>query len=136
MALGDRQRAWLARTLKDAAARNQKAVILSHLLIKRGQASTKHEFYYIRDADETLRIIEEAGCVAACFAGHYHKGGCTAAKGTHYVTLQGMVEAPIGVNAYAVVEVHADRMIVRGRGLAPDRVLALPASPVSVNAGE
>jgi hypothetical protein len=62
-------------------------------------------------------------------AGHYHPGGAAVGPtGVHYVTLEGLVEAPEGSNAYALVDVFNDRIRVRGYGAATSRELALRGS--------
>lgn len=59
-------------------------------------------------------------------AGHDHMGGyAQRAPGQHFITLEALLEAPPGSNAYAVVEVHSRRLVVRGVGSASSRELPL-----------
>ncbi len=58
--------------------------------------------------------------------GHFHAGAAAEVNGTHYVTLEGLVEAPSGSNAFAVVTIGADAITIRAGGYASSRVLPLP----------
>jgi hypothetical protein len=57
-------------------------------------------------------------------------------NGTHYVTLEGLVESPTGSNSFAVVSVSpADGTItIAGGGYASGRVLQLPPKPATAPA--
>ena len=127
MGLGPIQREWLRRTLKDAASKDQKAVLFSHVGAHRDQMNRRHPYYRLSDEEEVRRILEESGCAVAYLSGHAHNPGHCVENGVHYVTIQGMVEAPLYVNGYAVVEVYPDRLEVRGVGLQPNITLNLPA---------
>ncbi len=61
----------------------------------------------------------------AAFAGHDHTGGYACIDGRHFITVEGLLEAPSGGNAYAVVDVHADRLVIHGRGSVTSRQLPL-----------
>ena len=44
-----------------------------------------------------------------------------------YVTIEALLEAPVGGNAFATVHVHADRIVIDSCGTAvSDRVLPFP----------
>ena len=58
-------------------------------------------------------------------AGHDHTGGYARAGGVHFLTLEAIVEAPSGSNAFAVLDFHEDKIVVRGFGSATSRVLDL-----------
>ena len=58
-------------------------------------------------------------------AGHDHTGGYERAGGVHFLTLEAIVEAPPGSNAFAVLDFFDDRIVVRGFGSATSRVLDL-----------
>ena len=93
------------------------------------------------DAEVRAALAEVPGVVALVLTGHYHPGGYAAwappprddgnggegggSNVIHFVGLEGLVEAPPGLNAYAVVDVHADRLEVTGFGCAASRTLAL-----------
>jgi hypothetical protein len=52
-------------------------------------------------------------------------GGAAEEGGLHFVTLEGLVEAPTGSNAFAVVEVQAGALQLTGHGCATTRSLPL-----------
>lgn len=53
--------------------------------------------------------------------------------GRHFVTLEAMLEAPVGSNAYALLHVHADRLVLQGLGSVTGRELALPPAALNRN---
>jgi len=59
--------------------------------------------------------MDRTGVVVAWFAGHDHAGGYAVRKGVHHVTLKGIVEEPVK-NAYALIELHGDRIREVGFG--------------------
>ena len=73
---------------------------------------------------EVVALLEASPHVVAWMSGHNHAGGYTLQNGIHYLILHGMVETP-DTTAYAVVDVYADRLVVRGRGREPLRVMQL-----------
>jgi 3',5'-cyclic AMP phosphodiesterase CpdA len=125
-ALGAEQLAWLKQRLAEARQRRQKVIVFCHhpaLPAASGPATT------LWNAAQVESALAAAGSVAAYFAGHDHKGGYAQQHGIHHVTIPAMLEAPNDGNAYAVVEVFADRLVVRGVGAVPSRVLPLPTEP-------
>ena len=64
--------------------------------------------------------MDRSGCVVAWFAGHDHAGGYAVRKGVHHVTLKGIFEEPVK-NAYALIELHPDRIKKTGFGAEPSR---------------
>jgi hypothetical protein len=61
--------------------------------------------------------------VVAYFSGHEHRGGYAEQGGVHFVTLRGVVEGHD--SAYAMVEVYADRLEMKGFGREPSRTLTI-----------
>ena len=51
-------------------------------------------------------------------SGHDHVGGCVVWKGKPFVTLEAMLEAPLVGNAYGVMHVYRDRIVIDGCGTA------------------
>lgn len=56
--------------------------------------------------------------ILASFSGHAHKGGYVRDEesGIHFRTLEAVLESPDPIRTYGIVEVWADRMIVKGSG--------------------
>ncbi len=113
--LGNDQINWLCSLLRQAAANREKVICFCHF------APNKP---LLKDAEEVIRTAVETGCVAVWFSGHVHSGGYFFANGIHQVTVRGMVEAS-SRNAYALVEIHPDRLKETGVGDEPSRDLPL-----------
>jgi len=94
---------WLEQ---DLALAEGPVIILTHQLLD-GTGS-----HYVKNAANVRRILELSSKVIAVFQGHYHTGSHSKIQGIHYYTLKAMVEGSgTQNNAYAIVEVHADRSI-------------------------
>ena len=112
---------WLEQQLTEAAAEGAEVVVTSHHPLAPGSAPDR---YLAWNYDEILGIINKyPGVVTVAFAGHYHPGGYCLLDGVHYVTLEGMVEAPCGSNAYAVLEIGEGQLGICGRGVTTSRIL-------------
>ncbi|KAI8465760.1 MAG: Metallo-dependent phosphatase-like protein [Monoraphidium minutum] len=121
------QLSWLRARLADAAAAGGRVVVAAHHPLAPGAAPA----HYLSWSHRELRAAfeERPGVVALVLAGHYHPGGAAEVGGIHYVTLEGLLEAPPGGNAFAFVDVYGDRIAVRGQGAATSRELRLAAPP-------
>jgi len=121
-----RQLEWLAGEL---AVVDAPTIVFIHQLLD-GAGS-----YYVKNAAEVRAILEDSGKVAAVFQGHHHAGGYRRLQGIHYYTLKAMVEGPYPANnAYALVDVLPDKIVINGYANVEDRQLAtvpLPDQPVS-----
>ena len=47
--------------------------------------------------------------------------------GRHFVTVEGALEAPVGAPCHGVVELYADRIVIRGQGSMRSHELPLRA---------
>jgi 3',5'-cyclic AMP phosphodiesterase CpdA len=122
--IGPQQKDWLEKTLREAAAVGDKSIIFCHMPIV-AEASTPGLLLW--NHEEIVEVLESGGSAVAFFGGHDHDGGYARKNGIHYVTVEGMVEAP-EINAYAVVTLHEDRIVIDGIGDVPDRVLRIPGA--------
>lgn len=77
----------------------------------------------VGNASEVVAVLERHKQVVAVFQGHHHPGHYSQREGIHYLTLPGMIEQAAPANAYAVVEMSADRITVEGFKACPDRVM-------------
>lgn len=116
--LGDGQFAWLQSVLQKADAAGEKVIVLCHYPVYPENA---HNMW------DALRILELLGShpsVVAWFSGHNHEGNYGVRGTTHFVNFKGMVDTP-DQNTFAISDVFADRIVIRGFGREEDRVLAL-----------
>ncbi len=113
--VGPIQFAWLRDQLDGATAAGQKVIIMCHYpIMPLGATHNNHTDY------ELKALIDEYPAVKAWMNGHNHAGRYTLADGVHHYTMRGIVEQA-GSNAYAVVELYEDRMVVDGFFNEPDR---------------
>ncbi len=117
--VGPAQLAWLKAKLNAASKSHQNVVIFCHMPV----------FPYGGDCnlwndEELVKTIESYPCVKVWINGHDHKGNYAVKDGVHYVTLQGMVDTP-DTNAFALVRVYQDRLVIVGSGRIPSIALAL-----------
>ncbi|MCF7954625.1 MAG: metallophosphoesterase [Phycisphaerae bacterium] len=97
---------WLKDDL--AAAKGTVIIFLHQCLDGEGE-------YYFNNGVNVRKILEESGKVAAVFQGHHHAGGYNLINGIHYYTFPAMCEGPFPENnAYTIVDVLEDRIIVTG----------------------
>ena len=125
-ALGGEQLAWIAGELAAARRAGQRVVLFAHHPLLAEAASAAALAW---DHGDVLALLAESPEVALWFNGHAHSGGYAERDGVHHVTVQGMVEAPEGENAWAVVTLHPDRCEIRGAGTVPDRLLPIGRRP-------
>lgn len=121
-ALGPGQLAWLESSLEQAGQRGERVMVFSHMPLLVEASGPEGVLW---NAPEVLKLLEDSGRVAAFFGGHHHSGGYFLKNGIHHVTIQGMVEAPAGGNAYAIVKVFKNKLVIDGTGAVPDRTLKL-----------
>ena len=117
-ALGAEQIAWLQDRLDAADKAGEKVLLFSHFPI------VPKNLLNLWNDDRLVEILQSHKCVVAYLSGHNHAGNYAEKNGIHYLTVEGMVDTPER-NAYAVVEIYADRLRIVGRGRVPNRVLRL-----------
>lgn len=140
---GAEQLAWLRGELEKAAERGEKVVVAGHHQVGPGKCVRRtHAAWNWREVCEAVTAgrvkggveVEHASSSAAdkkppaavlYLAGHDHTGGYASAGGVHFLTLEAIVEAPTGSNAFAVLDFYDDKIVVRGFGSATSRVLDL-----------
>ena len=114
-AVGPLQLEWLVDTLKAARKEGQKVVILSHNPIFPYSTTVVCLIWNYR---EVLNILREySDVVVASFCGHAHKGGYCRDResGIHFRVFEAALENR-PEKTYALVDVHDDRLVVRGFG--------------------
>ncbi|XP_040856908.1 manganese-dependent ADP-ribose/CDP-alcohol diphosphatase [Ochotona curzoniae] len=112
---------WLNEVLTFSDTNQEKVVLVSHLPIYPEASDSVCLAWNYRDA---LRVIWSHQCVVCFFAGHTHDGGYARDPcGVHHVNLEGVIETAPDSRAFGTVYVYPDKMMLKGRGRVPDRVL-------------
>ncbi|WIA21411.1 hypothetical protein OEZ85_000626 [Tetradesmus obliquus] len=115
------QMTWLQLELAEAAMADQRVIVACHHPLAPGSAP---EQYLAWNYEAVLQLLEQrAGTVRMVFSGHYHPGGYAQRAGIHFVVFEGILEAPLDSNAYAVVEVWRNKALIRAYGVGSSREL-------------
>ncbi len=110
---------WLKESL---AATSTPIIIFTHQLLD-GMGS-----HYVNNAPELRKILEDSGKVIAVFQGHRHGGQYNKIGDIHYYTLRAMVEgAGAENNAYATVDLHPEKIVIKGYRRAVSRDMSVEA---------
>jgi hypothetical protein len=115
--IGSDQMQWLDNQLSEAQKEKRKVAVLCHFAL---DAKHDHNLYNNR---EIIRFLAGYPCVKAYFNGHYHPGGYSEINGIHLVSFHGMVNTK--QNAYAIVTLTSDSILIDGYGREPDRRLKI-----------
>ena len=114
--LGEKQLQWLQTRLKAAERAHQKVIIFSHY------PAFPEDPHNLWNAPKLLQLLDKHEHVVAFFNGHNHAGNYGQRKGVHFLNLEGMVETADSP-AFSVIQVHEDRLELKGFGREKDRVL-------------
>jgi len=109
---------WLTQALTKSTEIKEKVIILTHVPLNPDSCSPSTLLW---NYDEVLTVLHSFKCVVACLAGHDHQGGYTRdAHGIHYRTFEAPLETPLGENAFGVIHVYEDKLILKGSGIILD----------------
>lgn len=111
------QLAWLDERLAAADAAGERAILFCHYPL---YPENSHNMW---DAPEILEVLASHDSAKAWFCGHNHVGNYGLLGGTHFVNFKGMVDTQ-HENTFAIADVHADRIEIRGFGREDSRTLA------------
>ncbi|KAM4665114.1 manganese-dependent ADP-ribose/CDP-alcohol diphosphatase-like isoform 2-T2 [Discoglossus pictus] len=115
------QLSWLQNVLMFSDEHNEKVIIAGHVPI---HPKAKPSPCLAWNYTEILDVIQPHPSVVCYLAGHDHSGGYYKdSHGIHHVTMEGIIESPPELNAFATVYVYNDRMVLRGSGRVKSRVL-------------
>ena len=116
--MGDAQKAWLRDQLAQAEAAGERVFVFGHYPVY------PIDMHNMWDDAEFVAMVTASPAFVAYFNGHNHAGNYGERDGKHFVNFKGMVETP-DQTAYALVEVHEDRLSIRGFGLEETRTLSV-----------
>jgi hypothetical protein len=115
--IGKNQVRWLEGQLEEALKFGQNVIVLCHFPL------FGKEDHLLFNGKEIFELISRYPCVKAYSNGHYHSGAYEQRGGIHFVNFRGMVDT--GQNAFAVVTLKSDSIIIIGYGREPDRKLSI-----------
>jgi len=113
---------WLEQQLSTAKTNNEHVMIACHHPVGAGSCRPTHMAW---NAADIQKAITSSGVVPLVLSGHDHQGGYALIEGTHFVTVRGLVEAPEGSTAFAIVHVYDDAIQFEGYGVAASHDLAI-----------
>jgi predicted phosphodiesterase len=121
--VGEKQLAWIESKLKAATKAKERVILFCHFPVY------PENIHNLWNHSAITELLAKYPCVAAYLNGHNHAGNYGEKNGIHYLTLKGMVDTQ--KNSYGVMEVHADRLILKGFGRQENREMKLsaPAKP-------
>ena len=117
-AVGRAQLDWLNKALGKAGRAGERVILFCHFPV---YPENVHNLW---NAAEVLAVVRENRSVVAYMNGHNHVGNYGRLDRRHFVTFTGMVDTE--QTAYAVVDVHADRLEIKGFGRQKTMTLPLP----------
>ena len=115
-----KQLVWLEDELKSATKKKENVLVFSHHPIFAPDA----EGLTALNDQEIFKVLTAYPCVRAVISGHHHAGDFGSTKGIPFLTTEGMVETE-NENAYGVVDIYKDRIIVAGSGRTKSYVFLL-----------
>eukprot|EP00978_Attheya_sp_CCMP212_P025787 scaffold83639_cov51-Attheya_sp.AAC.1 len=107
---------WLRTTLQEAKQNRERVIVLSHQPILPGSSSPVCLIWNYHDV---LKVLRDYSCtVIASFSGHAHRGGYQRddESGIHFRVIEATLESPDPHRTYGFVDMHRDRIVVRGLG--------------------
>jgi predicted phosphodiesterase len=110
------QFAWLEETMKKAQAAGEKVLVMGHYPVF---PANEHNMW---DSERIVELLTGFDNFIAYFNGHNHAGNFGEIGGKYFVNFKGMVDTP-ATSAYAIVDVHGDRLEIRGFGREENRSL-------------
>lgn len=114
------QLAWLDRELSAADAAKERAIVCGH------HPLIPADMHQAWNSAEIIAVLEKHPSVAAWFNGHNHAGDFAEKNGIPYVTFRSMLHHPENT-AYSIVEIHTDRVSIKGFGREVSRELKIRA---------
>jgi len=115
--IGKNQMKWMETQLIAAGTAGRNVIILCHFPL------FGKENHLLFNWQEVLALISRYPCVKAYFNGHYHSGGYKEYQGIHFINFKGMVDTRM--NAFGVVTLTTDSILIKGYGREPDRKLKI-----------
>lgn len=116
----EEQFAWIKATMDDAERAGEKVIAFGHYPV---YPHNEHNMWH---SERFVELVSGYKNFVAYMNGHNHAGNYGTVAHKHFVNFKGMVETP-DKTAYSIVEVHADRVEIKGVGLEESRTLSFTA---------
>ena len=114
--LSDGQFAWLAGEIEAAKVAGEKVIVMNHFPV---YPPCEHDMW---DRERIIALLSPQQNVVAYLNGHNHVGNYGKVGGCHFVNFKGVVDTE-SENTFAIVDVYANRMEIRGFGREDSRTL-------------
>jgi 3',5'-cyclic AMP phosphodiesterase CpdA len=116
--VGSRQLEWLDKVLTKAQRKGRRVLVFTH------HPMLPENWLSALNGQEILDVIGKYSCVKAVFSGHDHEGNFAVYKDIPLVTFEGMLDTA-DENAFGIVELYKNKIVVKGRGRGRSRELAV-----------
>ncbi len=117
----DRQVAWIESELVATQDAGDVAIVLGHHPVLPDNALSLWQPALFDS------LFQKHRCAKAYICGHNHSGSYAESNGFHYLTLDGMLNTE-NENAFAIADLHPDRLEIKGSGRQPSHSLKFRTS--------
>jgi len=114
--MSDAQFAWAEDVFADARSKGERVIVMGHYPV------FPKDMHNMWDDNRLVDLLTAQDNAVLYLNGHNHAGNYAQAGSVHFLNVKGMVETP-DTTAYAVAEVHDDRIEILGRGIEESRTL-------------
>ncbi len=111
------QLAWIEDKLNTSLAANQKVIVYCHWPV-----FPYNTIGNLWNDTTLVDLLEKFPHVIAYINGHNHEGNYGFKSGIHFINQIAMVETE-EYNSYSILEIYPEKLVTRGYGLNPDRVI-------------
>ena len=116
--IGRDQRKWIRNQIQSAHDSGQNVILFCHFPVFPDTV-----YLNLWNREEVIALIEDYPNVVAYINGHFHQGNYGFKKGIHYVNQAAMLDTYEN-NTFGVLEVYSDKLVFKGFGFNPDRILS------------
>lgn len=121
---GEVQTNWFRSELARAEAEGVRVIVASHHALAPGSCRETHRAW---NGDELAAACAASPAFVVALAGHDHPGGFVVHRGRPFVTVEALLEAKGDGNAFAVMRVYEDRVVIDGVGTGvTSRLISIP----------
>jgi manganese-dependent ADP-ribose/CDP-alcohol diphosphatase len=121
---GEVQTNWFRSELSRAEAKGVRVIVASHHALAPGSCRETHRAW---NGDELAAACAASPAFVLALAGHDHPGGFIVHRGRPFVTVEALLEAQDDRNAFAVLRVYEDRVVIDGMGTdITSRLISIP----------